>query len=154
MADKNEDSEDRYDDLEQKENQDNNENQEQNADPKPQTTNPFEDLRKKAIEHGSGDFLQLQDGESVVVTVIVDLYNSDPTKRTPRFEKTNGYKNSTDEIVKLRIDCYIGSTKKKFYASPRQSRAILDILETGARKIRISRFGTGPDTRYTYTKAR
>jgi hypothetical protein len=81
--------------------------QEQASQPQsqPQTTTLFAGLKAAIVEHSSGSFLRLKDGESAVVTVDVDPLNADPMKRTPREEQVDNFA-KTGKVWKLRLGCF------------------------------------------------
>lgn len=128
--------------------------QERNEIQMQQTNNIFAGLKAAIAEHSSGGYLRLKDGQSAVVTVLVDQTNPDPAKRTPREEYVDNYA-KTSKVWKLRLDCQVDDTKKIFHVRAQDKAEVLALLERGVREIKIARFGsTAQTTKYTFTEVR
>jgi hypothetical protein len=132
------------------------ENQPSNSNNTSTTQQPlFAQLRTKIAEHSSGQYLRLKDGESHVVTVLVNYDPEHPENSTPREEETLNF-DKTRKIWKLRLDVYVGNNTentKIFHVRAQDKADVLGLLERGVRRIRISRYGsTAQTTKYVFSE--
>jgi hypothetical protein len=121
-----------------------------------QTTQPlFAQLRTSIVEHSVGQYLRLKDGESHVVTVLVNYDPEHPENSTPREEEVLNF-DRTKKIWKLRLDCYVGNnteSTKIFHVRAQDKADVLGLLERGVRCMRISRYGsTAQTTKYVFSE--
>jgi hypothetical protein len=115
----------------------------------------FAQLRTSIVEHSAGQYLRLKDGESHVVTVLVNYDPDHPQNSTPREEEVLNFDKSR-KIWKLRLDCYVGNNTentKIFHVRAQDKADVLGLLERGVRRIRISRYGsTAQTTKYVFSE--
>ena len=115
----------------------------------------FTQLRTSIVEHSAGQYLRLKDGESHVVTVLVNYDPEHPENSTPREEETLNF-DKTKKIWKLRLDCFVGNnteSTKIFHVRAQDKADVLALLERGVRRMRISRYGsTASNTKYVFSE--
>jgi hypothetical protein len=117
----------------------------------------FAQLRTSIVEHSVGQYLRLKDGESHVVTVLVNYDPEHPENSTPREEEVLNF-DRTKKIWKLRLDCYVGNSNntentKIFHVRAQDKADVLGLLERGVRRMRISRYGsTAQTTKYVFSE--
>jgi hypothetical protein len=115
----------------------------------------FAQLRTSIVEHSAGQYLRLKDGESHVVTVLVNYDSQNPENSTPREEEVLNF-DKTKKIWKLRLDCYVGNNTentKIFHVRSQDKADVLALLERGVRCMRISRYGSNAQTtKYVFSE--
>jgi hypothetical protein len=116
----------------------------------------FAQLRTAVVEHSAGQYLRLKDGESHVVTVLVNYDPEHPRNNTPREEEVLNF-DKTKKIWKLRLDCFVGNNNttdtKIFHVRAQDKADVIALLERGVRRMRISRYGsTAQTTKYVFSE--